>query len=331
VTGVPGIAISEKWVRVGVATLPTLGLIGLAWAVVLLRFELPDPVAIHFDLTGGPEDSFDRNLFFWLLLNAATLGVIVGVVASWRARGRTVLSGWASVATFVSWLATGIGAWTLVGQRGLESWTDARGPGPGTLLALVAVPAVGAAVSGAVALRLPTPPLSWDSAPRMGLGPQEDAVWTQRVIAPWFALLVMSGLGLVAVGWIAGFGILVWIGGVLTLVGVQMRSVRVTTDKRGLTMSWGPLGVPRHTLPLARIAQATAIDVRPREWGGWGYRGSVALFGTAGAILRSGPGLRLDLVDGRVFVVTVDDPEIGAGLLNDYVRRTAADPAADDH
>ena len=315
------ISVSERWVRVGVASLPVLGSAALAYGVVLWRVELPDPVATHFDLTGDPEDSIDRNAFFWALLGAAGAAAVAGCLAGWRVHRRSTLSAWASGSTFVAWLCAGIGLWTLMTQRGLSSWTEALGPTIGALFALVAIPAVGAALASALALQLPVPPLTWESAPRLGLAPDEDAAWSQKVIAPWSVLPVMFGLGLILVGWLAGFGVLMVIGVVASIAGVQTRSLRVDADRRGLTLAWGPFGVPRQRVPLAEIAQATAIDVRPREWGGWGYRGSLHGFGTAGAILRAGAGLHLNLVGGRVFVVTVDDPEIGAGLLNDYVRR----------
>jgi len=317
------IALPERWVRVGVAVWPMLGLLALTYAVLLWRFDLPDPVATHFEFTGDPDSSLDRNAFFSVLLAVAGFGTGAAMVASWRCHSRAVLSGWSSAATFAAWLAAAIGIWTLLSQRGLESWTDARGPTMPALLVVIAVPTLGATLASALGLRLPVPPLTWDSAPRMGLAPDEDAVWTQRVVAPWFVLPVMYGLGLVAGGWLAGFGIFIWMGALLCIVGAQMRSLRVTTDRNGLTLAWGPLGLPRQSVPLAEIAQATAIDVRPRDWGGWGYRGSMLINGQAGAILRAGPGLHLNLVDGRVFVVTVDDPEIGAGLLNDYVLRAA--------
>lgn len=322
------IAVPERWVRFGVAVWPLVGVAALTYAVTLWRFDLPDPVATHFEFTGDPEDSFDRNRFFWLLLIVSSVAAAAGMVASVRCRNRAVLSGWSSAATFGSWLAAAIGIWTLMSQRGLDTWTDARGPTMPALLVVIAVPTLGATLASALGLRLPVPPLTWESAPRMGLAPDEDAVWTQRVVAPWFVLPVMYGLGLAAGGWIAGFGIFVWMGGLLCVVAAQMRSLRVTTDRHGLTLAWGPLGLPRQSVPLAEIAQATAIDVRPREWGGWGYRGTLLINGQAGAILRAGPGLHLNLRDGRVFVVTVDDPEIGAGLLNDYVLRAAGnDPA----
>jgi len=70
-----------------------------------------------------------------------------------------------------------------------------------------------------------------------------------------------------------------------------------------------------------RIESASVIDVRPMEWGGWGYRGMLTLMRQAAVVLRAGPGIRVDLADGRVFVVTVDDPETGVALLNAEIAR----------
>jgi hypothetical protein len=47
--------------------------------------------------------------------------------------------------------------------------------------------------------------------------------------------------------------------------------------------------------------------VSPRGWGGWGYRWRPEK-GTA-VVVRRGPGLVVDLGNGRHFTVTVDDAE----------------------
>ena len=44
----------------------------------------------------------------------------------------------------------------------------------------------------------------------------------------------------------------------------------------------------------------------------------------AAVVLRAGPGIRLDLHDGKVFVVTIDDPDIPARLLNAEASRLEA-------
>lgn len=44
----------------------------------------------------------------------------------------------------------------------------------------------------------------------------------------------------------------------------------------------------------------------------------------AAIVHRAGPGIRLDLADGKVFVVTVDNPETPVALLNAKVNRLPA-------
>jgi len=97
--------------------------------------------------------------------------------------------------------------------------------------------------------------------------------------------------------------------------------IRVTADHTGLTVRYGFLGWPRTRVPIQRIAAARAIDIRPTEWGGWGYRGNLTLMRRAAVVLRAGPGIRLDLHDGKVFAVTIDDPDIPARLLNAEASR----------
>jgi hypothetical protein len=80
---------------------------------------------------------------------------------------------------------------------------------------------------------------------------------------------------------------------------------------------YGPLPWPTSHIALSSIKTAIAIDVRPSAHGGWGYRGSRRLFGKAAVVVRGGDGIRIDLADGTEFVVTVDDAEQGAGVLND--------------
>jgi len=61
--------------------------------------------------------------------------------------------------------------------------------------------------------------------------------------------------------------------------------------------------------PASSILSAAAVTRSMMEMGGWGYRGSLRLFRYAALVTRSGVALELRLVNGRRFVVTVDEPE----------------------
>jgi hypothetical protein len=85
-------------------------------------------------------------------------------------------------------------------------------------------------------------------------------------------------------------------------------------------VAYGPLGLPRQRVPLSRIRGARAIHVTPLRHGGWGYRGSLLVFGRAAIVVRGGDGIRVDCDRGRL-VITIDDADTAAGLLNDLVDR----------
>ena len=113
--------------------------------------------------------------------------------------------------------------------------------------------------------------------PTMDLAPGERAFWTATLSARWPLLL-----GLVTVLVVLGLTQLVepWFALVLlapALITTTFSRIRVTADRSGLTVRYGFLGWPGTFVPLSRIATAQAIDVRPTEWGGWGYRGNLTV------------------------------------------------------
>ena len=85
-----------------------------------------------------------------------------------------------------------------------------------------------------------------------------------------------------------------------------------------------PRGLPRGTIPHATVTRAGAVDIRPGDWGGWGWR--LGLHGQA-ILIRSGPGIRLQR-GRRDLYITVDDAARGAALIEAYRRNPASSPAA---
>jgi Protein of unknown function (DUF1648) len=305
--------------RLSIASIPVSAAVVATIALLGWRTTLPDPLASHFSAAGRPDGSMSRNVFCWVMVNVAVLVAIVGAMASLRTFGRGIVTTWASATSFIAWLIAGVSVWTVVTQHDIARWSDARDPRAIGLIAVVGVAALAAALASRLALSLPAPASTVAPTARLGIGADERATWTQTLTSPWPLVVAFGGAAIAVDGLIAGQGVLAVTGAVLAIVGVEVHAIRVTVDRRGLAISWGPLGIPRTHIAIDRIASAAAIDIRPTEWGGWGYRGSLRLFGKAAAVLRRGPGIRVDLVDGRTFAVTVDHADVGAGLLNDLV------------
>lgn len=126
-------------------------------------------------------------------------------------------------------------------------------------------------------------------------------------------VLAAVGIGVVvlvparpAIGWIVlAAGLFV---GLLAQVFSQLV---VLIDERGMQVRWGRWGWPRRQIAWTRVTEVSAIQVDPLRWGGWGYRWLPWARATA-AVVRRGPGIRLDLVGGATFVVTVADAVGGA-------------------
>ena len=85
---------------------------------------------------------------------------------------------------------------------------------------------------------------------------------------------------------------------------------------------FGPLGGFRSRVPLDEVARVTAEVVEPLAYGGWGYR---IIPGVRAVIVRQGPGLRVDRIDGPSLVVTVDDAGVAAGVLRAHLAAAARD------
>lgn len=90
-------------------------------------------------------------------------------------------------------------------------------------------------------------------------------------------------------------------------------SMRVTTGPRGVQIRCGVLGWPRFAYPRERIVGAEIVAVslwRNWNWGiNWTPRGGWAF------VLRSGPAVRLTLVNGRRVTVGVADPQVAVAAL----------------
>lgn len=302
----------------------------IPWLVT--RDDLPARVATHYNGSGTPDDSMTVVNFgvFTGLLSASGIAMLLGVGLMSRRieRPLAVIGGF--LGGFLGGLGAGIFGGELVTQQGNATWQDADSPWTVLLWTLLLAGALGA-LAARLAWQLPAKPsrVGEPATPEiLDLGPGEHAVWVSSLRSN-----LMLGLGVAL--FVAGIVFAVLVPGVprwLAFVGfalpglavTQLGTIRVRTDHRGMTVRYGLIPWPRTDLAIEDIDRATVIDVRPAEWGGWGYRGTLALMRQAAVVLRAGPGIRVDLKNDKVFVVTVDDPGQGAALLNTEVSRRVA-------
>jgi len=89
-------------------------------------------------------------------------------------------------------------------------------------------------------------------------------------------------------------------------------------SQRGVFVSLGWLGAPSWSVPLSDIEAAEVENVAPMSYGGWGYR---LRPGVRAIVVRGGDSLRLVRSDRDDLVLTVDDAETGAALVNSLLAR----------
>ncbi|AKZ56889.1 conserved membrane protein of unknown function [Streptomyces ambofaciens ATCC 23877] len=296
--------------------------------------RLPDRLATHWDLDGGPPDGsmplWAASLvpaLIWLVTAAATAVPLLRAGPAAGAR-------W----TMVVLLPTGVvlgGAQAAVVRANLDraDWHEARQPTAWIVAVLVL--AVLAAVGGRLlATRRSggdgeaTPGADDDAASGAdGLAPilpkGRRMAWFSRTANPWLHL-VAAVTGLVAVaalvalaGGLAAPGALwaLFAGfAAASLSCALFSSVQARVSERGLEVSFGPLGWPRRRWSPGDIDAARAEVRRPAQVGGWGYR--LSGLGTT-VMLRAGECLVVRPRGRRTdFAVSVDDAERGAALLN---------------
>jgi hypothetical protein len=265
--------------------------------------RLPDPMAIHWSLTGHPDGSLVRGAAVALVVGIAVVSglsscslVLLGV------RGAGLLAGVGALFSWVAWCA-------IVANEGAPTW---YGAGRLPLVAVLPGVAAGAAVA-LVVERGVVAPSSW-----------EAGAWRGRVGWSPVAPAVVAVLALLVLVFVQAWAAVVPLV-VVALALTTLSPVRVTADRRGLAIYCGWLPWPVTTIALSEIRSAGTIELRPAELGGRGYRGlgqrargwaGVALHRRAALLVRRGPAIRLDLRDGSTFAVSVDGAADAAEVLN---------------
>jgi hypothetical protein len=249
----------------GAAVLPWV----LGWS------HLPEPVATHWTIGGGPDGNMSRAAAAASTVIPALAGALVFAAVGLRAGPRGLAAG--AVATGV--IAAGLGGVfaavslvTVLANAGASSWRRADvAVGDVAVAVLAAVAGAGLAATRALGppRTVPTPaagPHDPAAAPAVRVGPGGRAGWVGSCHAHWplgaaaVAALVAVGVALVSL----------WLAAVLALVPLALlavATVHVSVGVHGVRAA-SAMGWPGVSFALAEIASVRAIDLTPRRWGG---------------------------------------------------------------
>lgn len=316
-------AVDTKALRFAIG-FPVLLATGFAVSAVLLRPDLPEPLAVMWNNDGGTAFA----PFPAFVGGGAALIVIIGwlfllqaVPLSRPTVMRRILMG---AGLTVSLFVTTVLAAALVGQAGVadarQSSVDmivlAMGSGAALSLGVIIgfvfkadhqwTPEDDRALQRALEQEL-DPELAGDSV-RFWVHAR-SSVFVMIAIASLFPALLIA----IAVPWLGALLV------AAALVGAAFLFARVTADRSGLRVFLA--GILRVVdVPAAAISAAHPADVRAADYGGWGYRNHD---GTAAVLVSSGPAVVVRKTDGHRLAVSGKNPD-SAALLAEVLTRVAA-------
>ncbi|GLW09486.1 hypothetical protein Misp01_46150 [Microtetraspora sp. NBRC 13810] len=302
----------------------------LVAAAFHFRDRLPEPLATHWSGT-APDGamSFAANLTGGLVLWAVGWVTLLGIALHGQALARRAnrVCWWGFLA-FWGGLALGVQATVLAANLDVPVWSEASIAWWSVIATLAGAVGLGA-LAGYLGRGEPDGPDPAGDRPVLRLRPGQRAVWVGRVTNRWLIastcvftlmLAVVGFLG--AAGFVGGVAVAGLIGGGVVLVaGLLTSAVTVRITETGLTIGFGPLGWPVRRIGLSKIEDARAETLCPSQVGGWGLRG---VPGSSAIMLRGGQCLVLRFRSGGRLVISIDDAESGAALLNTFIAERAA-------
>lgn len=70
------------------------------------------------------------------------------------------------------------------------------------------------------------------------------------------------------------------------------------------------------TISWSSVVSVRTVNVRPRDWGGWGFRWKP---GSIGIVMRKQPGLRFDFANNKSLIVTIDNVDEGIDVIKEVL------------
>ncbi len=280
---------------------------GVFLPLVWFSSRYPDPIAVHWGVTGPPNGEMPFLAYVVLLAGGMLLTWAALAAGARRSMPSAPLT---AVTYFIMGLLAAVNAQIVVANLDAASWPAAA---PMSVVYVIAVVAIGVAAAAAgwflaggssgVTVDEPLAPVAPSAAP-----------WSGSAFNGWVTLI--GALPILGVLFFDPIWLILFVA--IAIVGVAFSSVTVDVDESGVTVRIGPFGWPSHHIPVDEIAGASAVAVKPMSYGGWGYR---VRSGVRAIIVRSGPAIRIERPDGPDLLVTVDDAPAGAAAIGIAVRR----------
>jgi hypothetical protein len=302
-----------KSTRLTLVVIPALLLAAIVAPFVLFWGDLPNPMAVHWNLSGTPDGSMPPLALAALLavLFAAIWWAIGVAVSREPGEGPSFIAGlffFGALMAAVQWTA-------VLANRDIAEWRAADEFGWFQIALVVGAGLLAGAIGWFLAggrvvaeTHAQEEPITMDVDSDGMLWSGSARGWVTTVAA---AAVIIAGV--IQWNWIT-VGLVVV--GVVVLVFAE---VRLTIGPSKAVISLGWLGVPWRTIPINTITRADVEDVSPLSYGGWGYRGRP---GVRAFVIRKGEGIRLTRTGKPDLVVTVDDAARGTALINS-MRRVA--------
>ena len=325
----PNRSVLIKFVIVGLIS-PVI-LWGISTALQMMWIpRLPDPIAVHWGISGKPDGYGTMwTPFIATLVCALVLPCLMALQALKGVRRGDIGPTYRFAAAASSGLSAFFAmlfAWTTGMQADINSWRDSPSVLPALAAALVFAVVVG--IGGWIIQPAVTEHAArYRKVEPITLRRDERVAWiastTMSRVSMTMLLVVLAGLGISAVAaWMIGTESTAWLlTGTAVLVAVlsgTMTTFPVHVDKTGLVVH-SVAGLPKFRVPLAQISDVAVTDVNPLgEFGGVGIR---KVPGKLGVILRAGEALVVTRTNGQQFMVTVDGAASAAELLEALVRR----------
>lgn len=98
--------------------------------------------------------------------------------------------------------------------------------------------------------------------------------------------------------------------GIATLVATSFSKAELLVRERDFEVKFS--SIFSRTIPWSHVVSVRVVNVRPRDWGGWGFRWKPK---SIGIVMRKQPGLRFDFASNRSLTMTLDNADEGIEII----------------